>query len=458
MNTTPRYEKEDILVNFRDLLVHILRRWRSIVIVTLIITILVGGLRYGLDWRRYTGALNAADNETSITLEGLSLANANQVLQYQKLYQAQADYNRTAPLMQIDPAMVNTETLSYLITGPKCLAAAELYRTHLGDTVPYADISDSANPALDAAHIQELVTVTLQKHDTITTPDHTLLTIKIIAPSNPLRTAIAHTVRDRMTALQSVVAQAIGDHTLSLAADTVQTCVDTTLKTTQQNNLNACNTLRTNLKSSKDALSSAEKAYVEQMTSLDNNPDTNSTPTPPSINKKWLVLGLAVGLVMMLGIYGLGYVFSQTLKSREDFAERYGLYVFGSLSSADKPVSATERLIRRAFFKSTGTPAAAMQQLRYTAKTALADRSAATVLVLGNTDPALFTETTNALAADGITLAIPSDEAAALEELATADAAVLAETIGQATYGEIYRTLELCDRLNTPVLGAFISE
>ncbi len=455
MNTTPRYEKEDILINFRDMLVHLLRRWRSIVLVTVVATLLAGGARYALDLRSYNAAL-AADNTTTVTLEGDALANANQALKYQELYALQATYNRTAPLMQINPAAVPTRTLSYLVTAPRGFVTASLYQTHLGSLAPYEELADSADPQLDAAQIMELVTVTVQ-HDSgaDAVADHAMLNIKIIAPTETLRDNIAAVLQQRMPSLSSAVTATMGTHGLTLAADTAQTLADSGLKTTQQNNLNNANTLRNNLKSTNDALSDEEKGYIQQMTAAS---DGNTTPTPPSVNKKWLLLGFAAGFVLMVGIYALGYVFGQKLHSREDFTERYGLFVFGHLA-ADKKQSLTERTLRRLFFKkdcpSEAATALAGRQL------ALAAGDAANIAIIGSADAdeALFAPLKNALTKNNLTLqvlACPVRDAAALEALAAADAVVLAETVGASTYGDIYRELDLCNRFARPVLGAFI--
>ncbi len=50
------------------------------------------------------------------------------------------------------------------------------------------------------------------------------------------------------------------------------------------------------------------------------------------------------------------------------------------------------------------------------------------------------------------------DPAARAERLNAADAVILAEAVGASAYNDIYRELELCERLDRPVLGAFVLE
>ncbi len=461
----PRYKKDDVIINFRDMLIYILRRWRNIVIGVLAVGLLAVGYRYLSDWRSYQNKLNANQQQAAtITLDGVSLANANQVLQYEKVYQAQADYNRNAPLMQINPGAVKTQTLTYLIEGARSYVIAQLYQTHLGDVNLYTDIADHADPVSNTAHIAELVSIEIKYDKQTTAPtDHALVCIDIIAPTDTLRENITHTVKAHIVSLQETVSQALGAHKLTLMTDALQTRVDTTLKNTQQSNLNACNTLRTNLKNAKEALTDEEKAYLEQA-AIDDTLAAPVSPNPPSVSKKWLVLGVAAGLALMLGIYVLGYIFGQKLKSRTDLAERYELYIFGRLTANTRP-SLTERTIRRLFCKKEAaeTPAYVTQQLLLSVKAACADNNnGPSVLVTGSAlDDAMLADMVTELQKEGIRLTVladPVQNPAAPRAFADADAVVLAETAGRSTYDDIYRTLDMCARFETPVLGAFIIE
>lgn len=444
MNTSPRYEKEDILINFRDLLVHILRRWRSVLIGMVVVTLLLTGFKYVKDQSAYENALAAHKDETAvIELDEASLANAEQVMHYQKLYQTQAAYNRDSLLMQIDPVAVPTQTLSYLITGKQAYVTAAVYQTHLNNRELFANIAAAVAPQNDPSHIAELVSTSLQSDngaDAIA--DHVILNIKVIAPTEALCASIAAEIKLRVNTVKTS-AVGITEHTLTFIAETVQVTVDNALKTTQQNNLNNCTTLRNNLKTTQDALTANEKAYIQQMTALDEE-NTAAAPTPPSVSKKMVVLGIAAGLVLMAGLHALGYVFSRKVKSREDFAERYGLFVFSDVAAQE-------------------TLALAAQQLTLAVRAAVGEKENAAVFITGSAldDKAatLFAPLKEALAKQGVTLdVLPAalTDAAAFEQLAGADAVVLAETLGVSTYGDIYREIETCERLDCPVLGAFI--
>jgi hypothetical protein len=165
----------------------------------------------------------------------------------------------------------------------------------------------------------------------------------------------------------------------------------------------------------------------------------------------------------------LVYVFSRRLKSAEDFAERYGLFVFTDLRDESQVnASFTERCINRLFFrKELAIPmqdrvALAQQQLTLAAQDTFTDKEAVTIAVIGGTNAAdRFADFKAAVAKSGVTLEMlgsPLSDAASLERLADAEGVVLAETVGTSCYNDIYHELALCKHLNRPVLGAFVLE
>ncbi len=470
MNNTPRCEKGDIIINFRDMLMHILHRWPSILVGILLVALLASGYQYVTDKQGYDSALAAEKDKTAtVQLEGLSLANANQVLQYQKIYKMQAEYNRSAPLMQIDPSAVDSEMLSYLVTGQRAYVTASLYQTHLSSVSLYEKLATEITPTYDPAQLMELVTVKLQYDpNTENTTRDVIFSIKVIAPTKDMCTVVSSAIKAGMNSLRRTVTDAVGAHTLSLVANTAQVNTDMGLRSTQQNNLNNCNTLRTALKTARDALSADELAYVEQMAVLEENPDDTTPPAPPSLSKKMLLIGAVAGFALLVCIHAAVYLFSRKLKSREDLTQRYGIMVFGALADTAKKRGFTDRILRRLFFKKESALTAEEhnaltgQQFVLAVKTALADKTTTNLLVIGGEkSDALLAPLTDLLSKEDITLTTVSNpvyNAVALEQLTAADAVVLAETVGVSVYGDIYRTLDLCAQLDRPVIGALVIE
>lgn len=64
--------------------------------------------------------------------------------------------------------------------------------------------------------------------------------------------------------------------------------------------------------------------------------------------KKYAVLGLAAGLFLSVLCYGLYYVFTGTVKTREEFERGYGLYCLGNLAEMQRKTS-FDRLLQKLF-------------------------------------------------------------------------------------------------------------
>ena len=60
------FEPRDLFISFRDLMLYILLRWKSILLVALAGALLVGGLTYVQDTRRYQAAGETATHEPAV--------------------------------------------------------------------------------------------------------------------------------------------------------------------------------------------------------------------------------------------------------------------------------------------------------------------------------------------------------------------------------------------------------
>ncbi len=452
MNTSPRYEKEDILINFRDMLVHILLRWRSILVGVLLITLLAGGAKYLLDYRSYQKALNASAGETS-TLSATQQANVENAYGYHKAYEAAAAYNSTAPLMRIDHTAVPLVTLTFSVKSDHSFNTATQYQPILKDAALYKELVEKEAISYDHNLLPDLVSSTvLHRAETGTAApaEPVLLCVQVVADSEALCRSIADCLAEKMNGLEGCVLE---DQVYSLA-------VDANIKALQVASLNTANTLRTNYEKAKETLSSQETAALEQRIAGEENDETTQ-PAKPSVSKKFLVLGFVAGGVLMVLIYGLGYVFGGRVKSPEDMQERYGLSLLGTLPAEGGKTRAIDRWIAGLFRKKS--PLSADQALALTIRQIRLAATGDTLLLTGSTlteeDGTRLQPLVSALEKEGVALTVapsPLQDASAMDALSKADGVVLVEKQHISTYGDIYRELELCQRLDTPVYGTLL--
>ena len=270
MKQKTEFQPQDIFLNFRDLLLYVLLRWRSILVVVLITTLLAGGYKYLKDWRAYQASAGASSDTaaTDIELDADAKARITAVLAYRRAYEAVCTYNDEALLMSITPDAVPTVNLSYLIAGERCYAAAALYQRYLAAEDLYADLSGQFADAPEGlpAYLAELVTTSLEELPEAAqqSADYVLLDIRVVAPTEELCSRIAQVVRERMTGLAATVRKAAGEFTVSVAYDQYAVLRVNAIRDQQQASLKSQNTLKTSLEEAEAELSAAERAYVQQ--------------------------------------------------------------------------------------------------------------------------------------------------------------------------------------------------
>ncbi len=439
-------ERDEIVLNYKDLLRHWLIRWRSIVAVTLIAAVLLAGVKFLLDQRE-----NVAPELTPT-----SIANVQNVVNYRRTYQKMAAYNTNALYMQINPASIPTENITYLLTGEDAFANASLYTKLISNETMYAAIVESLKWELDPAYIADLITITVESDPASGDDDHSaLLLLRVVAPTKGKCRVIAEALMERVEALQPTVKDAIGNHTLKTTGNTFYYSADASVKTTQQANVNACNTMRTSLKTATEALTAEELAAAD---ALENG--TAVAVAKASFSVKYLVVGAVVGFVMMMGLYLIGYLLDRRLKSVADAEERFGLVTLGVVGEPVLPRNPLDAAIVRWLTPAATSPAEYLATMVSVIGRKMA--SGAHSLVLVGQFPAeqqTVTQATEQLQAGGIPATVagcPLCDPRAAEQLDDADAVVLLAQIGTTRYDELYRELELCATLQKPVLGMIL--
>lgn len=475
MNPSPRHEKEDILINFRDLLVHVLLRWRSILAVAVLLTFVAGGGKFWLDYREYQNALNAP-TATAPTLSAIEQANVDNAFGYHKAYEAVVAYNKASPLMHIDYTAAPTTILNFAVQDDNSYNYAQAVQTVvreesatileaegiLADTnssiirdsyeLMGSDAAPVADTAYTAPYLTELVTTTvLYQTDAATAPrEPVVLQVKVLGINEEFCREIADKLAASIRALPGC----------TLLDSRYYVAVDTGIKTTQINNLNVANNLRTAYKGAREALSSQESAALEKRIQGETSEGGAAQPAKPSVSKKILLLGFVAGGALMVVLYILGYLTDRRVKSPEDLQERFGLYHMGALPESGKS-RFLDRFITGLFRKkSTLTAeeahALTVEQLRLAAKNG-------SVLITGSAltrqDAVRLQPLVAALKEVGVALSIvpcPLQDAAAMEALSKTGAVVLAEKERLSSYNNIYAVLELCQRLEIPVRGTLL--
>ncbi len=460
MNESRKNAPQDLVLVFRDLLLYVLLRWRSILAAAVVLAVLAGGFRFWQDSRRYE--MLTAGNAPTEELSDSSLAKVRAVLAYRNAYESACAYNKSALLMHIDPEAVPTRHFSYLITGERPFAVAALLQKHLAEESLYTAVTGKTAPADDplALYLAELVTTTLDiPEPDAATPEadaYLLLNVAVVAPTEELCTAVAQVVEQRVETLTRSMREELGAFTCTSVYDRYAVLRSATIREQQQANLNTQNTLETKLADARAALTVTERDYLEQYT--EDTDGASSTAPKPTLSKKAVLLGFLAGGALLTLWTVLRYVFCRRVLSRADMALRYTFPVFGTVAGKSKREGSLRRWLKaRLQDKPEPLPLIGAQ-----IALAAGQLGAKSVYVTGygwTADSPLPRELQETLTRQGIALtagAYPTATVQGVEALAATEAVLLIETVDVSSHTDLTHTLELTDRCGKPVLGAIL--
>lgn len=447
----------DSVVNFKDLILYVLLRWRSILVCILVFTVLAGGFKYLMDYRAYKSNV-AATEQTDASVPNLTdieLSNAKTVLAYKNMMVSQATYIAQSPYMQLNPNAIYSTNISLVLSGNDTVSAATLYAKHMQSDTLYNAIKTKLNLPYAASYLSEVITVSVDYPENIVveTGDKAVLNIRVWAANEQNCKDISAAVTDYIATFGNYFKDS-GVTCSEPFTDYAVIC-DIGVGDKQQSAIIAYNNYKTNYQTALDALTGAERAYYNRLQQAGVQVSDIAKPT---LSKKFLVAGFALGLILPCGIYLLAYLFGRRVKSAEDFKIRFGgTDLLGRIVGCKKKNAVDRLIIRIVCGKATkrefeglvaGKAAITAEQNGYkNIRIVGSDAACAAALsALGNQE---LTVTAGGLPEAG------ADE---FEAVKNADAVVIAAKSDETYYTEIYRTLDICKSIGKPVLGAIVVE
>lgn len=452
----------------------IAKKWWKILIAMIVCAVLTGGFSYYKNAKGLAAAAEsgetaesgqeamvsqalATSEEEILDQSGLSRKAAEEVLYYtnkyyyNKLqYEHQNDYIQNSILMQLDPNKVWTVTLYYdlsisgnggILEGEDCTLAAA-YLARISDAEFYEAIAEELGGGIYSGYLSEVITGS--SLDTFTDREEFAVLsgkedfkIVIRYADREGCEKIARAVKEKIeTSIPEVTGEA-GAHTIKLVGESEEQKADAELLNEQKNVITALANLsdnvinaRTNIEASEEAVFNelleyyeardAEKAALFQTTDSgkdekeaddpEGNQGKSGTKLKPRVSKKYVALGLFLGIFLVAAYEACRYFFSHTLKQKKELEEGYGLTVYDSLDKAVIKLAVENQLEKNGW---------------KTVYHASSENS-------------------------------PAQDEKALQELMEADAVMLEEKINVSSHLEIANLLELCRKLDKPVIGAIV--
>lgn len=316
--------------DLKSIMFYILRRWKSIVVVTLAAAVMLGGLQ----------AVTSYKNEKANSFEEQYQAYQEELIVYedavsdvQKEFDILQDYVDHSVRMQMDPQNVYIANTTYHIDSQdvaipenyyqnmyNTMALLNHYRSFLMDSSFYEEIS--AAYGMEQKYLMELIEV----------PDNNsgMLSFSVMHSDKEVAQNILQDIQKKLTEVHDLLETTVQAHTLTEISTTCGTYVADSLKKDQANALEDLLKLQEEL----------EEAQKEQNAYVKNN-----YPVSESISKVfviWFVIGGVLGAFLSAVYLLFKAVLSNCLLSQDQLASNHTSAVLGEAicSNTSLPVIA----------------------------------------------------------------------------------------------------------------------
>lgn len=325
-------QNEFVEIDLKDLILYLLRRWRTLILAAICGMVLLGCLGAVRKLRSLGNAEAVAeaqsDYETATEQYEISKKLLkNQVDNIQQEIENQQDYKNSSLLMNIDPYNEYQATAVYYIATDYQIQPGMFYQNvnpagsilNAYQSVAenggfYDDLSDEIGSQLklkvSVRDLKELVTVTPDY-------DNFMMTIQAVGGTEDMAESIMDAIQEAMELKTDEIAATMGKHSLNLIANTAEIAVDTKLAEKQTKYEDNMNTLQTSIADKQKALTELKK------------------PEDTRINRrsvlkgsvKYSILGFFLGgFVIVLGLSSV-YVMQDRLWDAETLKRRWNMPV-----------------------------------------------------------------------------------------------------------------------------------
>ncbi len=459
--------QKDVVINIKDLLMHICMHWRSIVVIVLIFTFLATGYKFLADFRNYTAA-TAELNSESIAVEDTekeAYSNAVNVANLYKQYISRNEYIANSPLMKINANEVPTYTVSYAVKGNNCGAVVNMHTASVINGEDLKSIETALGDKFKAEYVSELITVENNDvgagFESVSDDEVAGFTVTVIAPDSESLKTIADAIRARILINHNAIKLSVGNYGMELIEENYSTRYNFELFNKQHDNSVRCNDTYNIYTAALEKLTDEENEYYQSLI----NENTATEPSKPSISKKYLLLGFAGGLIVAICLYAATYVFGNKVKGFDDAVLRYDLYFLGAIAVTDqkkKWFGAIDRLIIKLFDKRLAMINEEKNTAVINEKISLeaAKVKCKEVNIIGTAlTEAEAASLSSLLKAKGIKFRFAGnvlDNPKLIAEATEKSAYLIAEKVKKSYYADVYEELEILTRNESLILGSIV--
>ncbi len=510
---------KEIQISIKDMVYRVLQKWRVMLIMVLVLAVVCGfgssvmsALSSGSDDDADSSLTKSQKLEKTVksTASGLSEQikyETELAFESYKEYVVQASeiqrYLSNSVKMEIDSSSAPTYTLNYVIdTHYNAVYPTIEYKDFTGDIIlaygsrlinndTTSKIRDEIGWDTDLAYIQELITTNFsssQDQDQDQDQDSSLnsavdtMTVTIYAPDEETARNIGKIIKDEISSQKSEMEKIFGSFDITLVSEQYSETVANDILSAKQGYVSNLNTIFTAINNLSKNMTTAQTAYYNALVAqymYDGSDDDIVTAVPDtsavseenavseessssvkiSLDKKNAAVGILAGIIIVVLIEVLKYIYIARIKRAEDMDYTFGVKVFGVQSPEKKGI---DKALEKAF---------ASRLLSYSNDERLSMINAGIAISAEKNDikslyitGSVSDDTLAEKIAEGLKGKVSSVEFGrsilvdpeSLEKMSKCDAVVLIERTHDSRCDEIKNELDICKTSGVKVLGSVV--
>lgn len=304
-------------LNVVDLIMSLLKRWKIIVSGMLVVGIIAGGFSYLQNKKSITEeAIIQTDVEFTADEQKLFDRKLEALYKYQGYYDMYDRYLKDSIKMNLDPDKFYEGTVTYLLsadTQTDLLKLVDVYEQAVKSDKFYSNVKSSLGIETEDVYIQEIITIKFKEYE----ENAGVLTVSAVHYNEEDCDKIVDTIVKEVSTVQPSVG------TCQQLSSAVNEQSDMALATEKESIFNMKWYNYDQVKSTKDSFTAKETEYFEEQFSDDVTTGIKEIEEvvvqQPAVSGVYIILGMFVGAVLVVGFLTLKYLFTERIHSKDDF-------------------------------------------------------------------------------------------------------------------------------------------
>lgn len=440
METKHYYPMDDEILDIRELMLFILRKWKILILAGIIGVVLGCGINL----------LMPEKHIEDFDLAELHLEEIAQYARYHKLYDEQLRVEDESVYMNMDPQNVHMGSKIYYLAASETDInhIGEMYHSILRDERIYDELIAASGLNCSEMAMQELVLLSFTKYKLDTNVSllgnqerDAVITINTYAPNADAGLGMMTLLDERVQEVNRLVQSRYPNVLVELMSDSSKTGYDAGVMEKRSKSADVLSTYVTQMEKLEGKLSEDDLLYYGEVYAVEEEKGSLT----------WLKWGLILGVLfggLAVVFYGVMYLLDGHVKTIDEIKRIYGLHLIACLSAKKKAAGcAIDRML--------------MPRYRYNSedylKAALAEMDVESIHVCGDMENVQIAAGMQAAAGQNITVSAQMAVDAKAQQMAkAADGVVLFVQLWNTKHNELARELELAHHIHTRVLGVVV--